>query len=122
MFELLYMSLQNIVEFARTFCYGWYKFLNKKYLNKIQVEQIDYNKLLKENTELKNLENVKYCVEHGANNLDECLKIASQNSNYSIVEYLIQKGADTSIALRYSKSPNIINMIYRFEHKSENIK
>lgn len=122
MFELLYMSLQNVLEFVKTFYYGWYKFLNKKYLNKIQTEEIDYNKLLKKNTELKNLENVKYCVEHGATNLNDCVKIASQNSNYSIVEYLIEKGADTTIALRYSKSANITNMIYRFEQNSENIK
>jgi hypothetical protein len=122
MFELLFMSLQNILEFARSFCYGWYRFLNKKYLKNTPKVEVDYNKLLKESTELKNLENVKYCVDHGANNLNECVKIASQNSNYSIVEYLIQKGADTAIALRYSKSPNITNMIYRFEHNSEIIK
>ena len=64
---------------------------------------------------------VVYLIKVGASNLDENLKFACINNNYSMVETLIQNGAKIVIGLRFAKSANIIKMLHRYEQNSENI-
>ena len=92
----------------------------------LALSDIDYtetilNKGLIEAVRLRNEGVAKYLIENGANNLDECLKISCQTNNLSISEMLVQKGARTVIGLRYATSRNIIDMLYRYEQKSEKI-
>lgn len=96
--------------------------------NKNRVEKfldryhdIDINASLRVAVEYKQVELSKFFVEKGATNLDECLKIACDNNNYSIVELLLKAGADTRVAIRYTKSSNILRMVYRFEQNTSNI-
>jgi hypothetical protein len=52
-------------------------------------------------------------------NLDEALVIACRKNSLSISEMLIQSGANVTVGLRNSKSPNITKMLYRYEQNSE---
>lgn len=61
----------------------------------------------------------RFLIESGANNLDDCLKVACANNHYELVELFIQKGASILIGKRMTRSTNILRMIYRYEQKSE---
>jgi hypothetical protein len=71
--------------------------------------------------EKRNIELISYFLRHGASNLDECLRTACENNNYCISDMLLSAGAKPLAGLRVAKSPNIIRMLYRYEHKSEMI-
>jgi len=58
----------------------------------------------------------KFLLEKGATNLNECLKITCQEGFFGFSELLIQKGASVVAGLRVAKSPNIINMLYKYEN------
>jgi hypothetical protein len=64
---------------------------------------------------------VEYFLLKGGTNKDECLKIASENNKFDIARILLEKGANPMVGIRYSKSPNIIKMAYRFEQKNNMI-
>jgi hypothetical protein len=70
---------------------------NNLELLKLFFDKIDINKLL----------------------LDDFLKLSARNNNYSFCEYLVQKGANIVVGLRYTTSVNIKKMLYRYEQKSE---
>lgn len=53
--------------------------------------------------------------------LNKALKIACEKCFMDIAELLIQKGASTSVGIRYAKTGNILKMCYRYEQKTENI-
>jgi hypothetical protein len=53
--------------------------------------------------------------------LNRGLKMACEKCYYSLAELLVQKGASTSIGIKYATSGNILKMCYRHEQKSENI-
>jgi hypothetical protein len=82
----------------------------------------DYNDHMRKSALSRNLDGVKLSFENNATNIEECLKIASEMGTYSIAEYLIEKGANPDIAIRYSKSNNIIRMAWRHSQRSEIIK
>jgi hypothetical protein len=51
--------------------------------------------------------------------LNTSLKLSCIKNNYAISERLVLYGADITIGLRNSKSPNITKMLYRYEHGGE---
>jgi ankyrin repeat protein len=63
----------------------------------------------------------KYLISQGANNLDECLKIACEKENFEMTQLLVESGAKTVVGLRVTKSPNIQKLLYRYEQNSETI-
>ena len=87
----------------------------------IASHSVDLNEGLLEAVKHKQEAVVRYLVEQGAKNIDEALRMACMNGNYSLAELLVQKGANVVVGLRVSKSPNITKMLYRYEQKTENI-
>lgn len=93
-------------------------FLNKSNL----LEEDLLGKAIKISTEKNNLELLKlFCDKRNINKtiLNDSLKLAARNNNYAFCEYLVQKGANIVIGLRYTTSVNIKKMLYRYEQKSE---
>jgi ankyrin repeat protein len=87
----------------------------------ISVFSFDVNLGMLEAVKSGQLFVVQYFLSKGATNKDECLGLASKNNNYDICRILLEKGADPVVGLRYSKSPNIIKMLYRFDQKNGTI-
>jgi hypothetical protein len=61
----------------------------------------------------------EFLIKKGANNLDENLKFACSNNNFTIAEMLVKNGAKVIVGLRVAKSINIIKMLHRYEQGSE---
>lgn len=62
---------------------------------------------------LKNqIKTAEWFLEHGATNLDDCLKLACKNNLHDIAELLVDKGADPYRGLSQAKSNLIIGMLY----------
>ena len=95
---------------------------NFEELNNIKdyCSNIDLEKCLEIAVQSKNVSTADFFIKQGAENIDFCLKIASENNMYEMVKLLIKNGGKTTIGLRYSKSPNIIKMIYEFEENNKN--
>lgn len=109
----------NYVYFENIFyiLYNWFYSCCKKK----RKSSVDFEKLMLESVEIKNKDIILFCLTNGANNLNECLKLACEKGYAQIVEIFLEKGADPVKGLRYSKSPNITRMLYRYYQKSENI-
>jgi hypothetical protein len=90
--------------------------LNK---GKEYCSNINLNQCLELALETKNKSVCEFFIKQGATNLKESLITVSKNNIYDLVELLINNGGPTATAIRYSTSPNILRMIYRYEQKCE---
>lgn len=64
---------------------------------------------------------VEWLLEVGATDLDSALRESCLNNRFNTSELLVQKGANTTVGLRYSKSPNITRMLYRYKQNTQMI-
>jgi hypothetical protein len=85
-------------------------------------DRFDLNAGLVTATGRKNTEVAQYLIESGANNLDDCLRIACENNLFSMAELLVKNGASVVVGLKHAKSSTIITMLYRHESGSDTIK
>jgi hypothetical protein len=93
----------------------------KKIKSIVARHTVNLNDGLSQSTLTGQKEVVQFLINKGATNLNQCLKIACETNNYFLSELLIQKGAKVEVGLRFSNSPNITRMLYRYKQKSEMI-
>jgi transcriptional regulator of NAD metabolism len=108
-----YIYLENLIFTG----YNWVRSCCKK---QRRLEE-NIEKLLLHYVSIKDKNMILHYISKGANNLDECLKVACEKDYYQIAELLVEKGANPLSGIRYSKSLNIIRMLYRHRQKSDNI-
>lgn len=48
--------------------------------------------------------------------LDKFLEITASQNNFVISEFLLEKGADPNFGLKYTSSPNLINLLYKYKN------
>ena len=76
-----------------------------KKIKKLQIK--DWNVILILSCELKNKELIDYCINNGANNLDEYMFCIFDDNNFELFEYLMNKyysNIDPIDLLNYSRS------------------
>ena len=121
-YNILSNYCRRVPEVSEEHFYEWCRhgdLSNVKYILEKGVLTPNLNIALEITCDNNFKELAEYLILKGASNLDECLKKACQQYKYDIVELLVQRGANVSIGLRYSKSANITRMLYRYEQKSE---
>lgn len=107
-----YIYLENLLLIV----YNWFCNCRKR---KHIPQNLEY--LFLQSVKSKDRDNISYYLSKGARNINEGLKYSCEQGFFQIVELLLERGADPMIGLRYSKSPNITRLLYRFQQKSENI-
>jgi hypothetical protein len=106
-----YIYLENLFLIV----YNWFCNCRKKHISQ------DFNQLLTEAVKSRDKDKILYCISKGAKNINECLKYSCEQGHFNIVDLLLEKGANPIVGLRYSKSPNITRLLYRYQQHSENI-
>lgn len=89
------------------------------------LKRINFSKLSEEqinNGLIISIENnqefvIPFLIENGASDINSCLEKATKANRFNLIKVLVEKGGDTRIVLRYSKSQNIINFIYKYENE-----
>jgi hypothetical protein len=103
-----YMPLKEATESGTSFL-----------INKNEINNENINELLSLAVKNKNNEMVSFLLSKKPTNLDENVKVACSNSNYFIVELLLQHGANPLVGYKHTSSMNIYKLLHRYEQKAE---
>lgn len=132
-YNALSVLFEPIINWVVSLCKRVPENYSEKFITACQIGDIDKVKtLLEKHKDLEkdeglivavmgNQENVaKLLLEKGdikKERIDDCLRVACRDGHISMAELMVQKGARTIVGLRVAKSPNIIDMLYRYEQK-----
>jgi hypothetical protein len=112
-------STPSIFESFMTGCQTGNTTLVEAYINHSETSDETLSKGFEVSILNKNIKCAKLLMNLGKNTPTKGLEIAVKNNDHNMAEMFLQNKADSKIGLRYSKSPNITRMIYRYEQKTD---